>query len=185
MGEANGRPRVGRGMALRSRSAHGRPLDTGIDTVMHASGVYPPLGQPMATLFLLAMAYRTVDGIAGSYIASPFAPRRPTPHALTLGVLGIVVSTIGAVLTWNNGPAFGPRWYPVALIVMAIRSVQTPAHAIASTARATRSSVGILHPFCRSNPAREAYIANPISNAAMKITDRRWPANLAEENAAR
>jgi len=80
----------------------------------------------MATLFLLAMAYRTVDGIAGSYIASPFAPRRPTPHALTLGVLGIVVSTIGAVLTWNKGPAFGPRWYPVALIVMAIRSVQTP-----------------------------------------------------------
>ena len=56
---------------------------------MHASGVYPPLGQPMAaSLFLLAMAYRTVGGIAGSYVAVPFAPRRPM---LTLGVLGIVV----------------------------------------------------------------------------------------------
>ena len=96
-------------------------LDTGIDAVMHASGVYPPLRQPMAaTLFLLAMAYRTVDGIAGSHIAAPFAPRRPM---LTLGVLGIVVSTIGALLTWNKGPVFGPRWYPVALIVMAIPCV--------------------------------------------------------------
>ena len=50
-----------------------------------------------------------------------FAPRRPMPHALTLGVLGIVVSTIGAVLTWNKGSTFGPRWYPVALIVVATR----------------------------------------------------------------
>jgi len=45
------------------------------------------------------------------------------PHALTLGVLGIVVSTIGAVLTWNKGSTFGPRWYPVALIVVVIRCV--------------------------------------------------------------
>lgn len=69
-------------------------------------------------------------GIAGSYIAARFAPRRPMPHALILGVLSIVVSTIGAVLMWNKGPAFGPRWYPVALIVMAIPCAwarQTPA----------------------------------------------------------
>lgn len=64
-------------------------LDTGIDAVMHASGVYPPLGQPMAaTLFQRTMAYRTVDGIAGSYIAARFAPRRPMPHTLILGRLG-------------------------------------------------------------------------------------------------
>ena len=64
-------------------------VDTGIDAVMHASGVYPPLGQPMAaTLFLLAMAYRTGDGIAGSYIAA--ALRSPSPHAACadLGRLG-------------------------------------------------------------------------------------------------
>jgi len=49
-----------------------------------------------ATLLLLAMAYGTVDGIAGSYIASALRSPSPMPHALTLGVLGIVVSTIGA-----------------------------------------------------------------------------------------
>lgn len=96
-------------------------LDTGIDAVMHVTGIYPPLGQPMAsTLFLLAMAYRLVDGIAGSYIAARLAPHRPMRHALILGVVGIVFSTIGAVVTWNKGPAFGPHWYPVALIVIAI-----------------------------------------------------------------
>lgn len=96
-------------------------LDTGIDAVMHVTGNYPPLGQPMAsTLFLLAMAYRLVDGIAGSYIAARLAPHRPMRHALILGVVGIVFSTIGAVVTWNKGPAFGPHWYPVALIVIAI-----------------------------------------------------------------
>jgi len=37
-----------------------------------------------------------------------------------LGMLGFVVSIIGAVVTWNMGPAYGPHWYPVALVVLAI-----------------------------------------------------------------
>jgi hypothetical protein len=55
------------------------------------------------TLFLLAMAYRMVDGIAGSYIAARLAPRRPMQHSLILGAVGIVLSSIGAVVTWNKG----------------------------------------------------------------------------------
>ena len=72
------------------------------------------------TLFLLAMAYRMVDGIAGSYIAARLAPRRPMQHSLILGAVGIVLSSIGAVVTWNKGPAFGPHWFPIALIVIAM-----------------------------------------------------------------
>jgi hypothetical protein len=41
-------------------------------------------------------------------------------HALILGVLGLAASTAGAVVTWNKGPVFGPHWYPVALVVLAI-----------------------------------------------------------------
>ena len=68
-------------------------LDTGIDAVMHATGVYPPWGQSMAgALFLLAMAYRMVDGIAGSYIAARLAPARPMRHALILGFIGVAAS---------------------------------------------------------------------------------------------
>jgi len=71
-------------------------------------------------LFLLATAYRTIYCSAGSYIAARLAPNRPMGHALALGILGLVVSTAGAVVTWNKGPAFGPHWYPVALVVTAI-----------------------------------------------------------------
>jgi surface polysaccharide O-acyltransferase-like enzyme len=96
-------------------------LSLGTDVMMHAAGVFPQLGQPMSdALFLLSTLYRTVYCIAGSYIAARVAPDRPMGHALALGVVGLVFSTVGAVVTWNKGPEFGPHWYPVALIVTAI-----------------------------------------------------------------
>lgn len=96
-------------------------LSLGTDMVLHTTGVFPPWGQPMSdALFLLATVYRTIYCIAGCYIAARLAPDRPMAHALVLGVVGLVISTAGAVATWNKGPAFGPHWYPVALIVTAI-----------------------------------------------------------------
>ena len=96
-------------------------LSLGTDVVLHATRVFPPWDQRMSdALFLLATVYRTVYCIAGSYIAARLAPNRPMGHALALGILGLVVSTAGAVVTWNKGPVFGPHWYPVALVVTAI-----------------------------------------------------------------
>ena len=96
-------------------------LSLGTDMVLHATGVFPPWGQPMSdALFLLATVYRTIYCIAGSYIAARLAPNRPMAHALVLGVMGFIISTAGAVATWNRGPELGPHWYPVALIVTAI-----------------------------------------------------------------
>jgi hypothetical protein len=96
-------------------------LSTATDMVLHATGVYPPAGQPMDdALFLLATAYRIVYGVAGCYIAARLAPDRPMQHALVLGVVGVVVSIAGAVATWNRGPAFGPKWYPLAVIAIAL-----------------------------------------------------------------
>ena len=96
-------------------------LSLGTDVVLHATGVFPPWDQRMSdALFLLATVYRTIYCIAGSYIAARLAPDRPMAHALVLGVVGLVISTAGAVATWNRGPEFGPHWYPVALIVTAI-----------------------------------------------------------------
>jgi hypothetical protein len=48
------------------------------------------------------------------------APTKPLSHALVLGSLGLVVSTVGAVATWNSVPSLGPHWYPLALIALAI-----------------------------------------------------------------
>lgn len=96
-------------------------LSLGTDVALHASGVFPALGQRMSdSLFLLATAYRTVYGVAGSYITARLAPDRPMQHALTGGLIGLALSIVGAVATWNKGPAFGPHWYPLSLIVLAM-----------------------------------------------------------------
>ena len=91
------------------------------DVVMHATGVYPPWFQYMPdSLFLLATAYRIIYSILGSYLTARLAPHRPMLHALILGVIGVLLSVAGALSTWNKGPEFGPKWYPITLIVMAI-----------------------------------------------------------------
>jgi len=96
-------------------------LSTVTDVVMHATGVYPPWFHYMLdSLFLLATAYRIVYSILGSYLTARLAPHRPMLHALILGVVGVLLSFAGALSTWNKGPEFGPKWYPITLIVMAI-----------------------------------------------------------------
>ena len=96
-------------------------LSLGTDILLHATGIYPPWFQPMSTLlWLLATAYRIVYGIAGGYLTAWLAPDRPLGHALILGVVGLVLSTAGVVGTWNAGPEYGPKWYPIALVVTAL-----------------------------------------------------------------
>lgn len=98
-------------------------LSLGTDAVMHASGVFPPMGAQMSDgLFVLATAFRTVYAIAGSWVAARLAPGRPMAHALALGVVGLILSVVGLVVTWNAGPELGPRWYPILLVVTALPS---------------------------------------------------------------
>jgi hypothetical protein len=100
-------------------------LTLGTDELLHVAGVFPPWGQSMVGFdgaLLLATAYRVVYGVAGSYLIARLAPSRPMLHALVGGVIGLAVSAVGAVATWNSGPAFGPHWYPLALIVTALPS---------------------------------------------------------------
>ena len=71
-------------------------------------------------LFLLATVYRTVYTVLGSYVTARLAPHAPMKHALAGGVVGLVLSTVGAVTTWDRGPEFGPHWYPLALVATAM-----------------------------------------------------------------
>jgi hypothetical protein len=96
-------------------------LALGTDEVLHAVGVFPPWGQPVGDKpLLLATAYRIIYGIASCYIIARLAPDRPMQHALAGGVVGLIVSIVGTVVTWNAGPAFGPHWYPLALVATAL-----------------------------------------------------------------
>ena len=96
-------------------------LSIGADLLMHATGVFPPWGEPMSdSRFLLATVYRILFAIAGSYATARLAPHRPMKHALLGGVVGLVLSTAGAVATWDRGPEFGPHWYPLLLVLTAL-----------------------------------------------------------------
>jgi hypothetical protein len=95
-------------------------LSLGTDQLLHVLEVYPPWGQPMhdPALNLLALGYRIVYAVVGSYIAARLAPRNPMRHALALGVVGFVVSLAGAIATIPMN--LGPDWYPIALVLTAL-----------------------------------------------------------------
>jgi hypothetical protein len=94
-------------------------VTTLVDVVLHLAGVFPPTNQPIDdALALLATSYRIVIGIGGAWLTAWLAPRRPMQHAMILGAIGAVLALVGVVATWNLG--LGPRWYPIALVVLAI-----------------------------------------------------------------
>jgi hypothetical protein len=84
-------------------------LSIGTDTLLRAAGIVPALGQ---SAFLLAAAYRTVYGVGAVYITARLAPTRPMMHAMVLGSLGLATNAVGAVVTWNSVPYFGPTGIP-------------------------------------------------------------------------
>jgi len=96
-------------------------LSMGMDAVMHVTGIFPPWGEAMTTaLYAWATAYRVVFSIIGCYVTARLAPNRPLAHALWLGIVGVVISAAATIVTWNKGPAFGPHWYPIALVLVSI-----------------------------------------------------------------
>ena len=81
-------------------------VTTIVDVVLHLTHVYPPMDQPIDDrLALLATAYRIVISIGGAWLTARLAPDKPMKHVMILAI-------------WNRG--LGPRWYPIALAVLAI-----------------------------------------------------------------
>ena len=93
----------------------------GTDQILHVLEVYPPWGEPMYETSdnLLALAYRTVYAIMGSYIMARFAPYAPMRHAMIGGAIGFVLSSIGAFAAISIGN-LGPIWFPIALVLTAL-----------------------------------------------------------------
>jgi len=90
-----------------------------VDIVLHLTGVFPPMKEPLDDrLALIASSYRVVIGIAGGWLTARLAPQKPMKHALILGLVGVLLGLVGVVATWNLG--LGPRWYPISLAVLAI-----------------------------------------------------------------
>ena len=94
-------------------------VTTLVDIALHAAGVFPPWNQPIDDkLALLATSYRVVISIAGAWLTAKLAPHKTMKHAMILGLVGVALGLVGLVATWNAD--LGPRWYPIALVLLAI-----------------------------------------------------------------
>ena len=95
-------------------------LSLGTDQLLHVLQVYPPWGEPMHEpgLNLLALSYRIVYTVFGSYLTARLAPHSPMRHVWVLAGIGFVIGTAGAIaaIPMNLGPA----WYPIALALSAL-----------------------------------------------------------------
>lgn len=91
------------------------------DMVIEKLGLFPGANHPELYtwwMLLVALIYRTIYTVAGGYVTALFAPNKPIPHAVILGILGIIAGTLGAVANWK----LGNQWYPIGLVILALPS---------------------------------------------------------------
>ena len=87
------------------------------DVILEKLGAFPPANGGTFTTWMLvvALSYRSVYAVMGGYVTASLAPGNPIRHAIILGTLGLVLSTIGAITMWDKGA----HWYAVLLAVTA------------------------------------------------------------------
>lgn len=90
---------------------------TATDAALQGAGVLPKGNLFVgAGLILIVLGYRAVFSFIGCYLTAKLAPRHPMKHALVLGLIGLVLSSIGAIVAADLGPA----WYAWTLAVIAL-----------------------------------------------------------------
>ena len=90
------------------------------DFVLESLGIFNSPDQGFHTTWMVVTAtiYRSVFSVVGGYITAALAPNRPLRHAVILGIIGLVASTIAAIVTIPMEIA--PAWYPIALAILAL-----------------------------------------------------------------
>ena len=92
---------------------------TGIDAILENIGVLPKGNLHVGTgLILIVVGYRAVLSLIGCYITARLAPHSPMKHALALGIVGVLLSTVGAIVTANMN--LGPSWYAWTLVAISL-----------------------------------------------------------------
>jgi len=92
---------------------------TATDVILESIGVLPKGNLYVGTgLILIVIGYRAVLSLIGCYITALLAPRCPMKHALVLGIVGVVLSTVGAIATANM--KLGPSWYAWTLVAISL-----------------------------------------------------------------
>ncbi len=97
-------------------------LTVGTDTVLEKLGIFPPQNQPASYaswMLMLALIYRSIYAVVGCYAAASLAPSRPMRHAIIVGVIGVVLATLGSIANWDKSSA-ATAWYPILLILLTL-----------------------------------------------------------------
>ncbi len=90
---------------------------TATDAILQRMGVLPKEHLFVGSgLILLVIGYRAVFSLAGCYLTAWLAPQNPMRHALALGAIGVVLSSIGAIVAADLGPA----WYAWSLVAISL-----------------------------------------------------------------
>ena len=92
----------------------------GTDLILESLGIFTPPTQRFDTTWMVvtAVIYRAAFSVAGCYLTAWLAPSKPMLHALILGGIGLVLSTVAAIVTIPMD--LGPAWYPIALAVISL-----------------------------------------------------------------
>ena len=90
---------------------------TATDAILEGAGVLPKDNLFVGTgLILIVIGYRAVWSFIGCYLTAKLAPHNPMKHALVLGLIGLVLSSVGAIVAADLGPA----WYAWTLAAIAL-----------------------------------------------------------------
>jgi hypothetical protein len=65
-------------------------------------------------ILILTIVYAAMFAIVGSFTTAHLAPRDPMKHAVALGVLVLIFTTIAAILLWGSAPV----WYHVVSLAL-------------------------------------------------------------------
>lgn len=88
-----------------------------IDSVLAATGVYPPMGESWSDgLYVWALSFRVPLEVVGGYVTAKLSPRNPMAHVLALAGL-VAVGTFFSAISLH---ADSPVWYRLGLIAIAL-----------------------------------------------------------------
>jgi hypothetical protein len=93
------------------------------DLVLEKLGIFTPPSQGLHITWMVVTAtiYRGLYTIGGGYVTAALAPDPPMRYVLILGIIGLVLGTLGAIVTIPM--QLSPAWYPIALAVLALPCV--------------------------------------------------------------
>lgn len=93
-------------------------LSIATDAVLEKAGIMKtdPFNDNPVWLIALVAGYRTIFSTFGCYLTARMAPNKPMKHAMILGAIGVVLTTIGMIAMWD----VPPHWYPISLVILTL-----------------------------------------------------------------